>query len=113
MCTRIGGPSITLHDKTLMERARSVLDWEGLHTCGICVGFVHMHAMGMCMCVCVCLNVWSMPVCVCMNVCVGMHVCRCVHMPVEMCTCICEMCVVGSVYVCVCFLELYRMGSLR
>ena len=77
MCTRIGGPSITLHDKTLMERARSVLDWEGLHTCGTCVGCVHMHAMGMCVCVCVCvcLNVWSMQVCVCLYECVCTYAC--------------------------------------
>ena len=53
MCTRSEGPSITLHDKTLMERARSVLDCKGLRTCGTCVGYVHMHVMGMCICVCV------------------------------------------------------------
>lgn len=41
-----------------------------------------------------------------------MHVCRCVHKPVEMCTCICETCVVGAVYVCVCFLSYTGVGSL-
>lgn len=37
------------------------------------------------------------------ELCVCMHVCRCVHKPVGMCTCICETCVVGAVYVHVCF----------